>query len=222
MLTGFSVKGFKNFDKEFSIDFSDVRDYKFHTELVTNGVLNTAVIYGKNAAGKSNFGLALFDIVSHLTMNNVTPGLYDYYLNVNSMYKQASFKYEFAFGEDDIFYAYSKSGQDSLTSEFLILNDIVIFHRSSDIRLYDNNGLVELAPNLNWDRADDMSPLKYLFYNSPLDSNHPISKMMVYVNNMLWFRSLDENRFIGFKEKSNDFLLFCSRKIYIWMNLTTY
>ena len=212
MLTRFSVEGFKNFDKEFSINFSDVRDYKFHTGLVTNGVLNTAVIYGKNAAGKSNFGLALFDIVSHLTMNNVTPGLYDYYLNVNNAKKEASFEYEFVFGEDDIIYSYCKSDKDSLTSEFLMLNGIVIFHRNPAMRLDENNGLVELAPSLNWNRAGDMSPLKYLFYNSQLDTGHPISKMMAYVNNMLWFRSLDENRFIGYKEKSNDYFTFLFEK----------
>ena len=210
MLKSFSVKGFKNFENEFSIDFSNVRDYKFHLECVTDGLLNTAIIYGKNAVGKSNFGLALFDIVSHLTMNNVTPGLYDYYLNVNNKNGEASFEYQFMFGEDEIIYGYNKSEKNDLRSEFLMLNGIVMFHRSSDMGLSENNGLVELAPNLNWEHANEISPLKYLFYNSPLAADHPLSKMMKFVNNMLWFRfrSLDENRFIGYKEKSHDYLTF--------------
>lgn len=216
MIKSFSVEGFKNFEKKITIDFSDTRDYKFRSECVSNGLINTAIIYGKNAIGKSNFGLALFDIVSHLTMNNVTPGLYDYYLNVNNKKGEASFEYEFVFGEDEIFYGYSKAGNNNLQSEFLMLNGVVVFHRSATMVLAENNSLVELAPNLNWEHTTGMSPLRYLFYNSSLDSNHPISKMMKFINSMLWFRSLDENRFIGYKEKSHDYLTFMlNRKDYI-------
>lgn len=32
--------------------------------------------------------------------------------------------------------------------------------------------------------------------------------MFKYVNNMLWFRNLDENRYIGYKSKSNDYYEF--------------
>jgi AAA15 family ATPase/GTPase len=207
MLRRFSVEGFKNFEKKISIDFDDVQDYKFHHECVTDGLLNTAIIYGKNAVGKSNFGLALFDIVSHLTINNVTPGLYDYYLNVNNKNGYASFEYEFQFGEDEILYGYNKTEKDVLSSEFLMINGTVMFHNSgSDI--WENNGLIELAPNLNWKYDNEMSTLKYFLFNSSLDSNHPLSKLMKFLNTMLWFRSLDENRFIGYKEKSRDYFTF--------------
>ena len=206
MLKSFSVEGFKNFEKKITIDFSDVRDYKFHPEYVTDGLLNTAIIYGKNAVGKSNFGLALFDIVSHLTTNNVTPGFYDYYLNANNTKGVASFEYEFMFGEDEVVYAYDKSEKNDLQSEFLMINGTVMFHIGKANK--ENNGLIELAPHLNWEHNTDMSPLRYIFYNSPLDPNHAISKMMKFVNNMLWYRRLDDNRFIGYKEKSEDFTSF--------------
>ena len=42
-------------------------------------------------------------------MNNVTPGLYEYYLNVNDKKGYASFEYEFQFSEDEIIYRYTKS-----------------------------------------------------------------------------------------------------------------
>lgn len=208
MLKRFSVTGFKNFESEFSIDFSDVRDYKFHTECVTDGLLNTAIIYGKNAVGKTNFGLALFDIVSHLTNNNVTPNLYDYYLNVNNNGKEAHFKYEFVFDGDEISYEYSKSEKNSLTSELLTLNGKEMFRRYDSMYIAEYSGLAELAPSFNWEHNPEMSLLKYFYYNSPSNVNHPLSKMMIFVSNMLWFRSLDENRFIGYKEKSNDYLTF--------------
>ena len=104
-----------------TINFSDVRDYHFHPECVTDGLLNTAIIYGKNAVGKTNFGLALFDIVSHLT---------------------------FQFGEDEVIYGYNKSDKDELDAEQLILNGRVLYFTSFSMDTI-NEGLVELAPNLN-------------------------------------------------------------------------
>lgn len=207
MLREFSVTGFKNFKNKFSINFADVRDYKFHPECITDNLLNTAIIYGKNAVGKTNFGLALFDIVSHITMNNVTPGLYDYYLNSNNKKGYATFEYIFQFDEDEIIYGYDKTEKNVLSSEFLMMNGTVMFHNSGS-NIAENNGLIDLAPNLNWEHAVEISTLKYFLYNSSLDSSHPLSKMMKFIDNMLWFRSLEENRYIGYKEKSGDYFTF--------------
>ena len=211
MLKRFSVEGFKNFENKITIDFSDVRDYKFHPECVTDGLLNTAIIYGKNSAGKSNFGLALFDIVSHLTMNNVTPGLYDYYVNAKHKKEYAEFEYVFQFGNDEILYRYGKAEQNDLCTERLQLNGKVLFYNSGAMD-NDNSGLIDLAPNLNWEHNSEISSLKYFMYNSSLDTPHPLNQMRKLVNNMLWFRSLDENRYIGYKEKSRDYFSFIFEK----------
>lgn len=88
MLKLFEVTGFKNFENTIRLDFSDVRDYKFNDYCVTSGLLSKIIVYGKNSVGKSNLGLAFFDIVSHLTTNNVMPGLYDYYLGFHFIDKQ--------------------------------------------------------------------------------------------------------------------------------------
>lgn len=207
MLKKFSVTGFKNFEKTITIDFSEVRDYRFHQECVTDGLLSTAIIYGKNAVGKSNFGLALFDIVSHLTTNNVTPGLYDYYLNVCNKKGYAEFEYIFQFGSDEITYKYSKSDKNELNTEHLKLNGKILLNNSGAMDT-DNEGLVELAPSLNWEHNTEGSALKYFLFNSSIDSNHPLSRTMKFVNNMLWFRNLDDNRFIGYREKSRDYTTF--------------
>jgi AAA15 family ATPase/GTPase len=207
MLKKFSVEGFKNFEKKVTIDFSDVREYKFHPECINGGLLNTAIIYGKNAVGKSNFGLALFDIVGNLTMNNVAPGLYDYYFNTNNKNGWVEFEYEFVFGKDEIFYAYRKSGKIGLQAEYLKMNGSLYYSRLG-AKLTHKSGILEAAPNLNWEHNMAMSTLKYFFYNTSLDANHPLSKMREFVNNMLWFNSLEENSFVGYKEKSRDYYTF--------------
>ena len=127
MLKLFEVSGFKNFKDTVTLDFSDVRDYKFNSQCITDHLIGKAIIYGKNSIGKTNLGLAIFDLVSHLSSKNVTPGLYDYYLNVASLNNYAEFHYVFVFGADQIDYRYRKDEKQSLIYEKLILNGNMLF-----------------------------------------------------------------------------------------------
>ena len=66
-LAKFTVKGFRNFKDSITIDFTDVRDYRFTPECITDGIITKMGIYGPNGSGKSNLGIALFNIVPYLT-----------------------------------------------------------------------------------------------------------------------------------------------------------
>ena len=63
-------------------------------------------------------------------------------------------------------------------------------------------------PTLNLSFRGSDSILKYAISNSALVDDHPLYQMLRFVSRMLWFRSLDENRYIGYKAKSNDYLDF--------------
>jgi len=204
----FEVTGFKNFSDTIRIDFADVRDYKFNSHCVTDGLIGKAIIYGKNAVGKSNFGLALFDIVSHLSSKNVTPNLYDYYLNVAGTNDYAEFRYVFQFGKSILDYCYRKNDQQTLVYEKLLLDDELLYEYDYQKNSGITEGLKNLAPTLNWVFQDTECILKYVVNNTVLEDQHPLRCMMRFVNNMLWFRSLDENRYIGFKTKSTDYYEF--------------
>ncbi|MCD7855036.1 MAG: AAA family ATPase [Clostridiales bacterium] len=208
MLKLFEVSGFKNFNDTVCLDFSDVREYQFNTHCITSGLIGKAIIYGKNAIGKSNFGLAMFDIVSHLSVKNVTPNLYDYYLNVASKNEYAEFHYVFQFGENLIDYRYRKDDRQSLLYEELILNDELLYSYDYENNSGNMDNIKQLAPTLNWAFQDTDCILKYVVNNTVLEDSHPLRLMMRFVNNMLWFRSLDENRYIGFKTKRNDYYEF--------------
>lgn len=205
MLKLFEVTGFKNFKNKISLDFSDVRDYKFNPECITNQLISKMIVYGKNSIGKSNLGLALFDIVAHLSSKNITPNLYDYYLNVDSIGDYAAFHYVFLFGKDIVDYTYRKDKKQNLVYEKLCLNGCFLFEYDYCTHNGDLAGLQTLAPTLNLAMQDVDSVLKYVINNTVLDENHPLRRMISYVNHMLWFRSLDENRYIGYKTKSNDY-----------------
>ncbi|MDR1954228.1 MAG: ATP-binding protein [Clostridiales Family XIII bacterium] len=208
MLRSFEVSGFKNFKNTIKLDFSDVRDYKFNDNCISDGLIGKLIVYGKNAMGKTNFGLALFDIVSHLSSNNVTPNLYDYYLSTNSPDNFAAFHYVFQFGDTQIDYSYRKNDKQALLWEKLLLDDKMLFEYDYIKKAGDTSGIEELAPTLNWVFQDTDSILKYVVNNTVLGDSHPLRLMMRFVVNMLWFRSLDENRFIGYKSKSDDYLDF--------------
>ncbi len=208
MLKLFEVSGFKNFKETITLDFSDVRDYKFNTNCITNDLVSKMIVYGKNSIGKSNLGLALFDIVSHLSAKNVTPHLYDYYLNVAGINDYAEFHYVFEFGADTVDYRYRKDEKQNLTFEKLLLNDALLFEYNAVTKKGNVEGVKAIAPTLNWAFQDVDSILKYVINNTILDDSHPLRQMMRFVGNMLWFRSLDENRYIGYKNKSDDYFDF--------------
>lgn len=208
MLKLFEVTGFKNFEHTVSLDFSDVRDYKFHADCVSDGLLNKVIVYGKNAAGKSNFGLALFDIVSHLTTNNVTPGVYDYYLNVDNDKGYAEFHYVFRFRPHLVDYRYRKNENQDLIYEEVWVDRKLLFCYDHVQQTGDVEGIRALAPTLNLTFRGKDSLLKYLITNSALQEDHPLYQLLDYVSHMLWFRSLEDKRYIGYKTKSNDYLDF--------------
>ena len=97
MLRRFAVENFRNFKNRTEVDFTAVHNYTFSPHCVKNGILNKAILLGKNGSGKTNLGLALFDIVMTLTdsainLRQTDPGAY---LNGDSTSKEAAFEYEF-------------------------------------------------------------------------------------------------------------------------------
>ena len=66
MLAKFKVKGYKGFENEIILDLEKHNDYQFNKEMIKNNLINKAVIYGSNGSGKTNLGIAIFDLTFHL------------------------------------------------------------------------------------------------------------------------------------------------------------
>lgn len=209
MLKRFEVSNFKNFAGRIVLDFTDVRDYQFNLDCVRNGFLSKIIVYGRNASGKSNLGLALFDITTHLVDKNVSPGLYDYYLNADSGEAQAEFRYDFQFDQTEISYLYRKTDAYSLSYEELSIDGRLLFSYDFAVMKGDFTGLADYAPSLNFEfRERDLSVLRYIVNNSKTEDVELLSKLVHFASHMLWFRSLDENRYIGYKAKISDYYSF--------------
>ena len=128
MLEYFSVKNYKNFENEISIDFSQVGGYKFNEDCLSNNILSKVLIYGKNATGKSNLGLALFDITKNLFSRPLNDDQnFTSFLNNNSDNAIATFCYIFLHNNNDIEYIYTKNEYQIIQTESLSINNELVW-----------------------------------------------------------------------------------------------
>lgn len=212
MLKLFEVEGFKNFKDKITFDFSDVRDYKFNTECISNGLLGKSIVYGKNSVGKTNLGLAMFDIVSHLTSNHFDFGLYDYYLNANIFpeidNEAALFHYIFSFDDNEIDYEYTKNKECFLIYERVVINNKLMYEYNYYNKSGNLDALKDFAPTLDMSMQDVESILKYVVNNTILPKDHLLRRMIRFVSNMLWFRNSNHNKYIGYKTQNKDYYNF--------------
>ena len=198
MLKRFEVKNFKGFKDKLVFDLSATREYAFNTEFICNNIVNKALVYGKNGTGKSNLGQAIFDITWHLTEKRKINTVYAYLNGDSPRNSVASFKYTFQFGDAEVIYEYEKHTPINLRLERLLVNkqEVIYYnHENKESRI----SIPEASTlNAKLDR-NDQSIIRYIYRNSILGSNSPIEKMMTFVDNMLWFRSLSFNEFSGYK-----------------------
>ena len=186
MIKYFEVEGYKNFKNIVSLDFSDVRDYKFNSNCVKDKKLNNIIIYGKNAVGKTNLGTALMDIKDNFVRIPNFLILDQNYINADSNKKEARFKYIFEIDNNEIVYEYKKGEDARLILETLEINQNHIF-TYNHISKKKNLGNIELinASTLNWETLENnVSILNYIVNNIPLDESNILKKLYEFISGM--------------------------------------
>ena len=201
MLTKFSVTNFRNFKDKLTIDFEDKHEYKFNEIATKNGIISKSIIFGKNGYGKSNLGFALFDIIITITDLHANSEVYDNnkFINADSNLKYAEFNYEFKFGSDIVNYNYKKSEPKTLVYEELIINDKKIYDFDFQKKQgnFKNLNIIS-AETLNFDTNNiNIAILKFVANNTVQKEGATIKLLLDFVSHMLWFRSLENNAFIG-------------------------
>lgn len=200
MLIRFKVKNFKNFSEELDFNLENTNHYEFSENAVKDGKVKTSIIYGTNGSGKSNLGLAMFDIIIHLTDKKRRESLYDPYRNLRRKAKKVEFYYKFQFEEGILEYSYEKSDGDTLLREEIKVNGDTFL--SYDYTKHKGEVLLAGTDKLNTQLQDsNLSFVKYVSRNSLLEDNtinRIFEKFISYVDNMLLFCSLQNNYYQGF------------------------
>lgn len=203
MIYNFEVEGFKGFEEKISLDLSHRKNYEFNPECIKDGVVNKSIIYGANGIGKSNLGVAIFDIVSHLTEHFVSKKGYDFYLNARNKTGYAKFKYSFKFDNHNIIYEYWKKGINEIARETLIFDSDIVAEIKRDVDSIANFSLPG-TETLKTDLSESkISIINYIKNNAVLSDGVKkdiFLKFIKFVDGMLYFRSIEENSFIGLED----------------------
>lgn len=206
MLQRFAVTNYRGFAKRIEFDLSKPNNYSFNQFSISNGMVKNGIIYGPNGVGKSNLGLAIFDIEYHLAPLKAKKG--DYYSNFAYAGKAdttVDFEYVFNFDGEIVDYRYSKNSTGTLIKESLAVNGDSVFTK-------DENSLSIsplFFPNAEKlregfvDNANGVSVVNYIFAFYPLEKDNFLMKLQSFVNGMLWFASLEFREFIGIESKPN-------------------
>ena len=197
MLQELSVKGFRNFENLYTFDLKTIKNYEFNRDSIKNGIVNNAIIYGKNGSGKSNLGLAILDVTCHINDIPMMPSLNSNYTNGDSENKLAEFKFLFKFNNDIVEYSYGKDSPTSVIYENLKINNeifIKLDRRLSDFIEIDLSGTETLNKDLS---NSNISAIKYVKSNAVLDYNNNecvvFKKFIEFISGMVFFRTLTQN-----------------------------
>ena len=211
MLKKFSVTNFKNFKDKVTIEFDKASNYEFNDNVIKDGCVTKGIVYGINGSGKSNLGLAIFDIIFSLTDKTKSFDKYIYYRNLDSPRKSVEFDYLFCFNGKEIEYLYEKTDVNTLKSEKLYIDGKEVLNY--DFSTKEGYTTLKGAENLQFIPQlvmgiDTLSRVKYVRNNAILEDNEENKAFIEFVNfvdKMLMFYSLKENRYQGFTIGSDSY-----------------
>ena len=203
MLKRFTVDGYRNFSAPVSFNFAASRDYQFAENNVKNGTVKTALLIGRNASGKSNFGSALFDITLGF------PEAFDYsdqddrlFLNADCGRGTAQFTYVFEFDGREINYSYEKTSPTTWLHESLSIDESLIFDFNNARGVFEENHLERIgAAGINFEFSDtSLSLLSYITSSLPTNVLGVLAELRRFVSRMRLIR-MDVFRLKGFETR---------------------
>lgn len=186
MLKKFEVSNFKSFKEKLSFDLTQVQNYDFNLDCISEGVCKKAIIYGANGSGKSNLGLAIFDIMNHASdypiptedyINN-----YQYSGNKNGLVK---FTYVFQFLGSQVEYSYIKEKFDVLIFEEVKIDGQTVIHLNRQISnqiKVNLEGTVHLTKEIH---NEKLSALLYVKKNANLNPSNYNNQLFIQLTKFI-------------------------------------
>ena len=194
MLKKFTVSNYRVFENPITIDFTNVRDYKFNEECIRNGLINKAIIYGGNAVGKTSLREAILDVtmmIPAVLSNGISLKLAlaknAGFLNAKSNKEVARFEYIFQIAGSEIEYVYEKSSVNKIHLESLKVDGKLIYELNfeigkGDFSEFQNYPELALLNIDSWN--DDISVLKYILSHTKLEKFTILKELHIFIEGM--------------------------------------
>ncbi len=199
MLTKFAVTNYRGFANRIEWNLISHSNYDYNQYAIKDGIIKNGIIFGPNGSGKTNMGLAVFDIVNHLTQKFKKSDYYKNFVYTGNPDTLVEFEYTFNLNHQILQYNYAKAKNGKLINESLSVDDVLVFEHKGKKLEIDNKSFPmepkfkdELANN-----ANNVSVVNVLLTSFPLSETHYLIKLRDFVNGMLWFRNVDIREFIG-------------------------
>lgn len=200
MLKRFSIENFKNFRKNICIDLEKIAGYQFSTDCISNNLISKMMIYGRNATGKTNLGIALLNIYNTLSGRSrfVRDGIF---LNADATEDFATFSYTFQFDDKELVYQYARFSDLELRNEKLIIDGNIIFKCNFVNEQFHFDGLKYIdaetanverylqafneGNEIDGDIESKLPFLRWLISNIALEGDSILIKLLNYVRRMV-------------------------------------
>ena len=218
MLKRFVVKNYKNFRDEIVFDFGNIAGYQFNQDCLYGNLISKAIIYGRNATGKSNLGNAVLDIA--YTLRGIPRFKSERaFINADSTEDYATFSYLFMFNSEEINYEYKRKSEDELIAEKLMIESRIIFSCDFLKSNFSFEGLKHIGAStintklyidsLSQEGPDEtqerrMPFLRWLISNAAFNNNSLLIKLLNYVNKMYLINNDTDSLLIA-KRNMHDF-----------------
>ncbi len=199
MLVKFAVTHYRGFADRIEWDLSKPANYEFNPHVIKNGIIKNGILYGPNGSGKTNFSLALFDMVNHLSQTWKKGDYYQNFIYAGAPAGIVDFEYEFRFDRTKVRYTYSKNALGILVAESLYVDEKRVLDRKGNIATLAKQHfpMYKVIQQVFLNNANNVSLIGFLLSSYPLEKNHYLIKLKQFVDSMLWFRHLDTREFIG-------------------------
>ena len=193
MLKKFTVSNYRSFENPITLDFTNIGEFDFNEECVEGGLINKAIMYGKNAVGKTNLGLAVVDVMtmipgkaSDITLRHARAKASGF-INAKTNEQVAKFEYVFQIENKEIRYEYEKLAVDKLCYESLKIDSELLYELNfdtgeGDFSGFDSYPLLKSLILGNWDES--ISVLKYILSNTNLDKTATLKKLERFIEGM--------------------------------------
>ncbi len=204
MLAKFAVKNFRGFRDRIEIDLTRHSNYTFNSFAINAGIIKNGILYGPNGSGKTNFSLAIFDIVNHLSQKWKKPDYYFNFTYAGDRNLVVDFEYTFIFDGQTVEYCYGKDAMGVLRYEQMSVDGKQVFRRADrKLKIDETEFPMGDAVKKNLaDNANNVSIVNFLVTSYPLAGDNYLLLMSNFVNGMLWFRCLETREFIGLENNS--------------------